>query len=87
MTASPAPRRAVSQQDGALCEVCRRPLPARHHHVLDTERCAIFCTCPDCSAAVRRAADTRTARPLRVARAHPGAPRLPAPRPKTPRAG
>ena len=87
MTAAPVPRGAASQQDGARCEICRRPLPARHQHVLDTVRCAVFCTCPDCSAAVRRTTYTRTARTLRVARAHPGTPRLTAPSGKIPRAG
>lgn len=29
-----------------------KALLARDHHVLDTERCAIFCTCADCSAAI-----------------------------------
>jgi hypothetical protein len=53
MTAATVPRRAAAQPNGARCEVCRRPLLARHHHVLDAKRCAVFCICPDCAAAIR----------------------------------
>lgn len=46
------PGQAVSQEDGGpgcqACQVCRRPLPSQHRHVLDAERCAVFCTCPGC---------------------------------------
>ena len=41
-------------RDGPGCQVCRRPLPRHHHHVLDTEHCAILCTCPACSALFHR---------------------------------
>jgi len=31
------------------CQFCSGPIPARHSHVLDTVRCAVWCTCAACS--------------------------------------
>lgn len=69
MTATAVPRETASRPLGTRCEICRRPLLARHHHVLDTERCAIFCTCAACSVAVRRTPDTGAAGIPQVAQA------------------
>lgn len=37
-----------AQHGGAACQMCQWPIPVRHRHVIDTDHCAIVCTCPTC---------------------------------------
>lgn len=46
---APSPSVDVPEQGNRVCQACRRPVPTRHRHVLDAERCAVFCICPHCS--------------------------------------
>lgn len=50
---------ADGQVGDAACQLCRWPLPAIHHHVLDTKDCAVFCACPCCYELYRWAARDR----------------------------
>lgn len=41
---------AASGPDVPVCQICGRPLPGNHPHVLDAGRRAVWCTCRACAA-------------------------------------
>jgi hypothetical protein len=53
---STAPAQQAADQPEELCELCGRPVPSEHRHVLDIQTRAVLCACRPCSLLFDRSA-------------------------------